>query len=590
MEDEHYAGEENAQNEQQNEEIPDTPHEHHFEAHHEQKSQLRFTSLNREDFDMNVIQHWRRIHAKNPPKRRSNHSAFIYDEVYLYIVGGVDISERKQGDIYRVDLSSEFPEWEKIELEGDIQLEKIAYHSGVLHNGVYYIIGGQDETLHTINKIQKFDVANNTMLEPIVVDEQTFPGLESHSCTLYNNKVIIYGGNSKAAKLDENGNDKANGFNMDVYCLDLETQEIKNLTAEVDYKNMPKGRADHAAGIMGGKLYVFGGVGKGGKKLDDLWTFSIEENVWEQVKFGDEVEEIEKEDKVKRAEKTNFDKTEEEKKENDENNQEEAQNDEKKEEKEEQKEEEQKEEEQKEEVKINRPQPRHGHSMAEINGRFFIFGGKVDVIMETNELWSYAPGDAEYTLIHDTLIEQFSPEELKEVLMHEHHDKKPFHWLTRGEVEKRTNPILGNPNTFKLDQKKKKADSKEANQKQKEEEEEEDPFAELRGKYYDQMMQRNGIVKIVKSLCYRAKTDEIKEKIKKSFRNEILNEEVPDDIVGDVPEPRDGQTVLPFHGNFLLMFGGDRNKFPFNDIYSFDVSGYDGKQEDEEEGENAENK
>jgi hypothetical protein len=38
---------------------------------------------------------------------------------------------------------------------------------------------------------------------------------------------------------------------------------------------------------------------------------------------------------------------------------------------------------------------------------------------------------------------------------------------------------------------------------------------------------------------------------------------------GKVPDPRDGHSANVFDGNNMIVFGGDRNKFPFNDLYVF---------------------
>ena len=37
---------------------------------------------------------------------------------------------------------------------------------------------------------------------------------------------------------------------------------------------------------------------------------------------------------------------------------------------------------------------------------------------------------------------------------------------------------------------------------------------------------------------------------------------------GVVPEPRDGHTA-EFYNDNMIIFGGDRNKFTFNDLYVF---------------------
>ena len=247
-------------------------------------SQTTVEPLTRSDFPMEVVGQWTRIHARNPPKRRSCHTSFIYRKKYLYIVGGVDITERKQSDIYRIKLTSNYPEWEKIEVENMI---KIAYHAGVYYKGIYYIIGGQNEELRSINTVLKFKVKSNSLLDPIEPDEKTFPKLESHTANLYNGCAYVYGGNC--------GRD----FNKHVYCINLESGEIKNLTENLEEDKMPKGRADHSAEIQGDNLIIYGGYGPDNYYFNDVWSFNLGSNTWTQIKFGDEDEKQEEEKKRK---------------------------------------------------------------------------------------------------------------------------------------------------------------------------------------------------------------------------------------------------------------------------------------------------
>ena len=51
---------------------------------------------------------------------------------------------------------------------------------------------------------------------------------------------------------------------------------------------------------------------------------------------------------------------------------------------------------------------------------------------------------------------------------------------------------------------------------------------------------------------------------------------------GEVPVPRDGHTVF-LHQGRMCLFGGDRNKFPFNDVYFFDFVKLQKDQEKEKE-------
>lgn len=39
---------------------------------------------------------------------------------------------------------------------------------------------------------------------------------------------------------------------------------------------------------------------------------------------------------------------------------------------------------------------------------------------------------------------------------------------------------------------------------------------------------------------------------------------------GIVPSPRDGHT-MNIYNNIIVVFGGDRNKFPYNDLFTFKI-------------------
>ena len=490
-------------------------------------SEAQVEPLTRTDFDMSIIGKWTRIHARNPPKRRSNHTAFLYRKAYLYIVGGVDITERKQSDIYRVKLTSHYPEWEKMDVDGMI---KIAYHAGVYYKGIYYIIGGQNEEIRTLNTILKFKVSENKMLDPIEPDENTFPKIESHTVNLYNGNAIVYGGNC------------GKNFNKNVYSINLENGEIKNLTENLESDKMPIPRADHAAEIQGDSLYVYGGYGPDNVYLDDVWCFNLGSNSWTQIKFGDEDQKKEEEEKKQ-----------------DENKEEKKEEDEKKDE-EEKKEEVRKEE----EKKVDRPEARVGQSMVNVNGSLYIFGGKLGLIKESNELWKLDPNTPKYQIIHDTLIEQFSEEELRGKASGADKLKKGFHWLTKREVDQRTNPLPFALKKINLPKKKKDGDQKKKMNTS---------FTEKDNKYSSQVLARPNVTTMKKALVYTSIGDKLEDALEQLKNNEkaMINKESVF-IIGSVPEPRDGQSCLVYQGDKLVVFGGDRNKFPFNDLFIFDTT------------------
>lgn len=41
-------------------------------------------------------------------------------------------------------------------------------------------------------------------------------------------------------------------------------------------------------------------------------------------------------------------------------------------------------------------------------------------------------------------------------------------------------------------------------------------------------------------------------------------------VTGTRPRPRDGHTAT-IHGNYMVIFGGDRHHMPFNDLFSLNL-------------------
>ena len=498
-----------------------------------------------EEQKQNVLNHWSKLLVKEPPKRRTCHTSFIYDS-YLYVIGGIDITEKKQDDIYKVSIKEPNAKWEKIDNLGE-NLGKIAYHAGAEVKGFYYIVGGQDETLTTLNTIKVFDISQQRIEEKIEMEPDKFPPLESHTVNNYNDQsLIIYGGMS--------GKD----YNKHVFSFDVETKEIKNLTENLEDDKMPPPRQDHAAVIYNGCLYVYGGIGPDSRIYDDMWKFNLTDNAWEEIKTQNQIDK-ENRKKQKEMEKENKRQNGEKVEEDDETNDDED------------------EEGLDEDKKDIRPEGRSGHSMVCINDTFYIFGGKTGLIKESNEVWKFNPNEIFYECVHQTLLEQFTKEELNRISAENKNDAKGFRWLSRGEVEKRTNPSFNDnkknkKNNKKNDKNNKKSDGKKGKGKKKEKNETKNTQnKDIENKYADQVLCRPNVVKLRKTLIYTSDPEKIKEgldTLTKDDKDE-LNENIIR-IKGELPEPRDGQSVCVLD-NDIYVFGGDRFKFPFNDLFVLDT-------------------
>ena len=508
----------------------------------------------------NVLDHWAKLLVKEPPKRRTCHTSFIHDS-YLYVIGGIDITEKKQDDIYKVNLDEPNAVWEKIDPLGE-KLGKIAYHAGAEINGFYYIVGGQDETLTTLNSILVFDITQQRIGEKIELEKEKFPPLESHTVNAYNDQsLIIYGGMT--------GRD----YNKHVYSFDIQNKEMKNLTENLEDDKMPPPRQDHAAIIYNGNLYIYGGIGPDSKIYDDMWKFELSSNSWTQIKTE---QQINKEKKIEQKKM--------EKQQSNQNGQENVDEDE---------DEEFYDDEEEDESKRDiRPEGRSGHSMVLVGDMFYIFGGKTGLIKESNEIWEFNPSDVQYSCVHQTLLEQFTKEELNRISAENKNIKKKFRWLTRSEVEKRTNPSFNdknkknddkknqndknkNKNKNKKDDKNKDKDKKKSDKSKKKKNEKTDnknQNKDIEGKYADQVLCRPNVVKMRKTLIFTSDPEKIEEGLNTLAQDEKenLNSNITR-IKGELPEPRDGQSVCVRENN-LYVFGGDRFKFPFNDLFVLDTN------------------
>ena len=98
-------------------------------------------------------------------------------------------------------------------------------------------------------------------------------------------------------------------------------------------------------------------------------------------------------------------------------------------------------------------------------------------------------------------------------------------------------------------------------------------FTEKENKYSSQVLARPNVTTMKKALVYTSVGDKLEDALEQLKNNEkaMINKESVF-IYGSVPEPRDGQSCLVYQGDKLVVFGGDRNKFPFNDLFIFDTT------------------
>ncbi len=412
------------------------------------------------NFNLSVVDQWVEIRTKRIPHRRAFHSAWIFND-YLYIFGGLDISNGKLNDFHRIQLSDEVPKWEELALIGDT-LPKISYASSSQYKNEFYVIGGQNEFLEQMNTIYRI---NPTTLKSIKMEFDTLPPIENHSSAVHEDGIYIFGGFSKGQQLN------------DLFFFNPESKSLKKIELS-DKSNNPSKRINSSIEVYQNFIYLFGGKDSDGKYLNDLWRFDIKSNKWEEIVQSD---------------KTLY------------------------------------------------PKGRSGHTLTLYNGDLYIFAGKSGNIHENNDFWKFNLKKNCFEIVQDNLLEQHTETKSNEqatgrISIHPNNVKKP---------------IVVNAAQEKLNK------EKQAAQERKNKLFEEYLFSCFppasvmnASNIYEMDCDNFSFKKVMATL------------VNKSNENNFVS------IVGKVPLPRDGHTALVYR-KFLVVFGGDRNRFPFNDLYTF---------------------
>ena len=467
-------------------------------------SPLNKISKETEDNCHKYLKKWSEQRTLSPPKRRSFHSSCIYKNEtneYLYIFGGKDITEGKLSDIIRINLDTESnPKWENIIPTNNVNLEPLAYHTGTKIGDKYYIIGGNDKFIRQSSFIYIYDLKDNILEKTKIEKNADICYLSMHSASYYEEKkeIILFGGYSEGEILNT------------IFRFNIETKEITKIeNADPNNNNSPLPRTGHASFIFNNNLYIFGGSIKDGTLLNDFWKFNLENGAWENITS----------------------------KNNNSSNENNNDND----------------------NDLLLPSPRSGHSLLFINDKdIYIFGGKIGNFQEGNDLWKYDINSNEFTLLHDTFLEQFTDEEIEEFKKEENNKKKKkgsdFHFITKKEMDDKINPFSELYRKSKKTKKLYKSKStKEININD----------------YESEIFVNPGYYQMKHSSIFNLDNNNINSAI--LSLDMLLPYKVGDKGI-KIPLPRDGQSLDYCQGkNKLILFGGDRNKYPFNDLYFFKI-------------------
>ena len=415
-------------------------------------------------------------------------------------------------------------------------------HVGFLYQNYYYIFGGRDINRRKMNDMYRvhLDLKDNEQEWEVVENYGDIPEpVAEHKGVLYNSSFYVFGGVNQSEEVSNT-----------LYIYSIEDQNWTK--KEYDDKVVPP-KTGHSMTLVGNKLVIFGGFAKG-NFYNSVYIYNIDEDFWDNNIKGENDNELLEEGQ--------------------ENVEPEAEGD-----------------------NIPMPEPRINHSQITVDssiliyggvdkdGRYFndmwtynimdkvwkkiningeipkarqghsallidndqmlIFGGKIANIFEVNEFWKFDLNTKRFSIIQGSLLQRegfvqtFKPKIIIENTTN-HNPYQTFYKLKKVQM-KTENDFNKNSSNNKNKEKK-------------------NPFEDI-------IMGDNKARNIKNSLIFKIASEDMKyindlAEVNKNLKFERFK-------YGEVPVPRDGHTAFMYEGK-MFLFGGDRNKYPFNDIYFFD--------------------
>ena len=421
-----------------------------------------------------------------------------------------------------------------------------SFHTSCIYDNYLYIFGGKDITEGKLSDIMRINLkeekdpswetvspANEKKLEPLAYHTGTLIGDEyyiiggSNAFLRQSPFIYIYNlrnNTLKKIKLEKSEDiisyltmHTANFYEKNneiilfggysdgsmlnkIYRYNIRTQEVK-LQKEQEGNSTPDPRIGHSSFIHQNYLYIFGGSIQDGNLLNDLWKFDLDNFVWQKLLNN------------------NIDN----------------------------------------EGELIAPSPRSGHAIYKSDDNtVYIFGGKIGNFQEANDLWKYDISSNGFKIIHDTILEQYSSEELEEFLKEKNAKKKnkesDFHFISKKEQDDKLNPFskyyVENKSTNRKMMFKSKS-TKDIN----------------KNDYENEIFVNPGYYQMKHSSVYNLDNKDINSAI--ASLDMLLPYKLGEKGI-KMPLPRDGSSLL-FLENNLFVFGGDRNKYPFNDLFIYNI-------------------
>ncbi|XP_008785617.2 tip elongation aberrant protein 1 [Phoenix dactylifera] len=215
-----------------------------------------------------VKQTWSKPMMKGvPPSPRDSHTCTTVGNM-LFIFGGTD-GKSPLNDLHVLDTSSNTWLQPTVHGKGPDAREG---HSAVLVDKRLFIFGGCGESSDTHKPLYYNDLYildTEKLVWELAVTCGALPSArDCHSCSLWNNKIIVIA-----------GEDSSDCYLSDVHILDAETLAWEKMSTT----GILPHRAGHTSVAIGSNIFVFGGFTDARNLYDDLHVLDVDGRSWRRV-------------------------------------------------------------------------------------------------------------------------------------------------------------------------------------------------------------------------------------------------------------------------------------------------------------------
>ncbi|OMJ65648.1 hypothetical protein SteCoe_37847 [Stentor coeruleus] len=218
--------------------------------------------------------HFSIFKTNNTPKGREGHSMSAYKNL-LVIYGGCEGGEDENEpfeDIWIVDVENKT--WKKPSTTGKKPEAREGHAAGVIRN--FMVIYGGSGIKGLLSNMFAF---NLTTFEWKELEQQgaQMGVRESMSSAVVNDCMYIFGGNisDHSSENDE--------YNDDFFSVTLKNYTALCKKIHIDGPSPPKRLSHSLSNLQNRYLILFGGESFG-NALNDIWVYSIEKNIWHEIK------------------------------------------------------------------------------------------------------------------------------------------------------------------------------------------------------------------------------------------------------------------------------------------------------------------